>query len=518
MPENLLLTTGLAFLTPLGFALIAVGGLSKDRARYAALSTLAALGLATLGYVATGFALQFGGVGLAYDLPDLQGLVWEWSALGTTWGSGWGMAGLVGWGLTGPAATSGAYALALANLPWVTTATLIPMVSLRGRIPAWAAGLLGLLMAALIFPMAGNWIWGGGWLANLGHALNLGHGLVDAGGAGLVHLVGAGATLAALVTFTPRKPRPSHGDQPVPLPPAPRPVLAVFGAALLFISSVAWTLTNPLVPADMVDPAQIALNTIMAAAGGALLPLIYTWFVAGRPDPLMATRGLAAGVVAAAAAAPFVPPWAALAMGAGLGLVTPLAIFIVDRVLRWDDETAVLTVHGLGGAVGLLAVGLLADGRSGIGWNGVGVDSYRGVARQGVTGLLAATNLQPDWPGQIQTQVVGMAALALFAMFTAWLLLAPPALLAHLLDRLPVQMDATPQPTAPTETTSYDELAATDPATDDLDDLPAWDGSDNGENAIESVELAPEPFGYASPDLVDMAIEGDFPEGPDITE
>jgi hypothetical protein len=100
MSEISLLTIGLAFLVPLGYALIAVAGLDEGRARHAALSTLAALGLAILGYVATGFALEYGGVGLAYTLPGLEGLVWEWSALGATWGSGWGMAGLVGWGLS----------------------------------------------------------------------------------------------------------------------------------------------------------------------------------------------------------------------------------------------------------------------------------------------------------------------------------------------------------------------------------------------------------------------------------
>ena len=79
MFETSLLTIGLAFLVPLGYALIAVAGLDEGRARHAALSALAALGLAVLGYVAAGFALEFGGVGLAHALPGLEGLVWEWS-------------------------------------------------------------------------------------------------------------------------------------------------------------------------------------------------------------------------------------------------------------------------------------------------------------------------------------------------------------------------------------------------------------------------------------------------------
>ncbi len=206
----------------------------------------------------------------------------------------------------------------------------------------------------------------------------------------------------------------------------------------LLIGSFAWTVANPLLPRDTLDLSLLALNGFLAAAAGALAALAYTWLVAGAPDPLMAVRGLAAALVATTAFTPFVPPWAALAVGAAAGLLTPLAIFTVDRLLRWDDPAAVLTVHGLGGALGLVALGIFADGKAGTGWNGVGVDSYLGVAGQGVTGLLAAAGYQPDWPAQMQAQAVGLAALALFGFFVAWLLLAPPAILLHLLRPQPV--------------------------------------------------------------------------------
>ncbi len=454
MPEASMLKVGLAFLIPLGYVLIAVGGLSEERAREMALGVLAALALAAIGYVAVGFALEYGGIGLISTAPGLDGLIWEWSALGETWGAGWGMVGLAGWGMTGPAGTPGAYALALAALPWVSTAAAIPLVCLRGRIPAWAAGLLGLLVGALIYPVAGNWIWGNGWLANLGSNLGLGHGLVDAGGAGLVHLLGAAVAAAGMIVFLSRLPKPIRDpalSAEVPLPPVHLPLLAVVGAGLLVAGGLAWTIANPLLNLDELGLMRLALNGVLAAAAGALLPLCYTWFVTGRADPLMAARGLAAGTVAIAATAPFVAPWAALAIGGIAGLLTPFIVYFVDHILRWDDPTAALTVHGLGGALGLLAVGVFADGLTGQGWNGVGAPlkdlaggSYLGVTGQGVTGLLAVPPFQPDWPGQMQAQIIGFLALALFGFFVAWLFIAPPALLLRLLQRRPVPAGEAP--------------------------------------------------------------------------
>ncbi len=163
------------------------------------------------------------------------------------------------------------------------------------------------------------------------------------------------------------------------------------------------------------------------------------------------------------------PPWVALAVGAVSGLLTPMAIFVVDRLLRWEDPAAVLTVHGLGGALGLLAIGLFADGTAGQGWNGVGTASYLGVPGQGVTGLLAAAGYQPDWPGQMQAQGVGLAALALFGFFAAWLCVAPPALLVHLLRPRPVTQRAyaPPEPVvaaAGAEENAPDQASALEPS------------------------------------------------------
>jgi ammonium transporter, Amt family len=465
---------GLAFLVPIGYLLIAAGGLPAQRARHAAVSFFAALGLALVGYLLTGFALQYGGIGLVYDRPGFDGLIWEWSALGPTWGPGWGMAGLAGWLLSGPAATTAARELVLANLPPVVMAAAIPVIALRGRAPAWAAAIAGLLMGGLIYPVLGNWLWGGGWLANLGANVEIGHGFVDLAGAGTVHVAGAAAALAGLLVFLPRSPRAERGGEPVPLPPAYLPLLSLVGAGLLLAGVVPWVTLNPLIDPRLPDTSRILLNTILAAAGGALVPLAYTWLVARQPDPLMASRGLGASVSAAMGCALFLPAWASLALGAVIGLLIPFTVFLVDRVLRWQDDTAALAVHGLGGAAGLLAVGLLADGTAGAGWAGIGTGAYLGSAHQGVTGWLASTGFRADWPGQMQAQLIGLAALALFSFFATWIVLAPPATLARLLSprRAPAEaaVQPAPEPVPAAAVSESPELADEEPTPADEDE------------------------------------------------
>ena len=48
----------------------------------------------------------------------------------------------------------------------------------------------GLLVGSIIYPLYGNWVWGGGWLATLGSNFGIGHGHVDFAGSSVVHMTG----------------------------------------------------------------------------------------------------------------------------------------------------------------------------------------------------------------------------------------------------------------------------------------------------------------------------------------
>ncbi|MGQ9786215.1 MAG: hypothetical protein ACUVSJ_07125, partial [Anaerolineae bacterium] len=234
--DNLSPLTLLTFLLPAGLILLSVAALPEDRAAEAAAGAVITWGLACLAYFSAGFALQFGGIAIVDHTPDLSELYWEYSLLDVAWGNGWGMMGLRGFLMAGPAATPGALTLFLSQLPLLGVATLIVHFTAWETTRRWLTLPLGLLMGSIVYPLIGNWIWGGGWLANLGLTLAYGHGLVDAAGGGQVALNGAISALAVASVFRERCIITSMKNKlDVPMPRAHLPLLGWSGALLMAI-------------------------------------------------------------------------------------------------------------------------------------------------------------------------------------------------------------------------------------------------------------------------------------------
>jgi Amt family ammonium transporter len=461
------LAIAFTFFLPVGLILLSTAAFPEERTVSAATGGLVTWGLATLAYFAVGFAFQFGGIALFLDNPALAGLYWEYSLLDTTWGTGWGMIGLKGFLLLDDASTAGALTLFLSQLPLLGVAALIPCFAIHDRAPRWVALLASLLMGSLIYPIVGNWTWGGGWLANLGSNLGMGHGLVDAGGSGQAVLVGAGAAVAALLVFGDKSasegphanqapgtdPQVSDEDklapnesEMVPMPPVHLPLLGLLGASLMLIGWLGTVFLAHLPTALNTVPAVMAANLVLGALGGALTAGLYSWFTTSDLNPLMSARGLVAGLVVVAAGAPFIPPWSALAAGLVIGLILPSLIYLFDRVLRMDDAASSMAIFGLPALLGLLLLALEANGGYGVGWNGVGEASYLGVDGQGVSGLLVKPSYASDWPGQMQAQLIGAVAIFAWSFGLSWLLMQILAGIIHAWERSGLEFGAPPEP------------------------------------------------------------------------
>jgi len=405
-----------ALLVPIGLTLLAIGAAREEHAQEVATTGLMGIAAAALGYFACGFAFQFGGAAFVSGMPGLQRLVAEWSPMDLSWGPGWGLIGLRGFFLSSEAYNPDAYLLFMSHLPWVTTAVLVVLLALRKHLRPTQLWVLGLMTSGLVYALFGNWVWGGGWLSNLGLNLELGHGFVDLGGSGAIFLLGA---MVVLATYLLLKPQRSVEEAPARLPPIHFPLLMVLGTLLALAGWPALVLGNVLA-AEEVSASLVGTNVLLAAAGGAMVALLYSWFVTGVPDALATGRGTVAALVAISAACGLVPAWAALLIGALAGLLLLVGLYVSEQVLHLEDSNAALTTFGVPGVWGLLAVAIFADGRWGAGWSGVGVGEYLGVEGQGISGLILAPGYQPAGASQLQAQLVGIGAVCLVACVLPW--------------------------------------------------------------------------------------------------
>lgn len=404
----------LGYLIPTGLFLLAWGGMPPERARRTATVGALALALAVLGYWAVGFAFHLGGTGAA--LGEKARLYEE--------AAGWGLVGLSGFFLMGKAATPEALRLFVTYLPLATSAVLLVVLSVAGRARGWQTTMGGLIVGALLFPLAACWAWGGGWLANLGFTIgggHGGHGFVDFAGSGVVYLLGGLAALGALVGLGQRLPRGEPG-KPAEMPPVHFPLLANLGALLFVLGWLGWSLSEPFhVAGATLNQPLIAVNGLLAAAGAIMASQTYCWLTVGHADALMSARGMVAGFVAISAGAPFMPPWAALVTGVAAGALLPLGVYLVERAMRLPDEMATVALGVTAGLLGLLVVALFASGLWGQGWNGIPGD-YRAVPNQGVTGFLPAARFpNGDGPRQLADQLAGIGAIGVSAFSTSWL-------------------------------------------------------------------------------------------------
>jgi Amt family ammonium transporter len=423
MATEIWLPALLGYLIPIGIFLLAWGGMEPNRARRAAAVGALALSLTAIGYFAVGFAFHLGGAQVVDNQPAYEGLNALY-AVGEK--NEWGLIGLTGFFLSGSDAplTPEAMALFVNYLLLAATAVLLVALGVHDQARGWQAAVGGLVIAVALFPLAACWAWGGGWLSNLGapETLARGHGFVDHAGSGVVYLLGGLAALGALVGLKKRVPRGQAGE-PTEMPPAHFPLLANLGALLFGLGLLSWSLSTPFHAAGAaLNPARIAVNVLLAGAGATFVTQVYSWFAIGRANALMAARGTAAGFIAIAAGAPFVPPWAALLVGAITGLLLPVAIYLVEHVLRLPDATATISLGVMAGLIGLLAVPIFADGLWGQGWNGVGLEEYQTEPLKGVTGFLPAEKFDVgDGSGQLIAQLAGIGAIGALSLFVGWL-------------------------------------------------------------------------------------------------
>ena len=201
-----------------------------------------------------------------------------------------------------------------------------------------------LLWATLVYDPIAFWVWNPeGWLRKLG--------ALDFAGGTVVHISSGVSALAAAVVLGRRL---GYGREPME---AHNISMSVLGAGLLWFGWFGFNAGSALGAGALATSAFVVTNT--AAAAATLAWLFTSWAMTGKASLLGAASGAVVGLVAITPASGYVGPLAAIAIGAGAGVLCYLAVRLRNR-RNVDDSLDVWACHGVGGTWGALATGLFA--------------------------------------------------------------------------------------------------------------------------------------------------------------
>ncbi|HWB24548.1 MAG TPA: ammonium transporter [Chitinophagaceae bacterium] len=362
-----LITGFLVMFMQAGFAMVETGFTQKKNVAHTMAMNFMVYGIGMLGFWICGFAFMFGG---ALNPAALGGGVASSHEIVVhLFGKDWGLIGMAGFFLKSDVYDVGVFTLFLFQMVFMDTTATIPTGSMAERWSFKSFIIFGFFISMVVYPLFGNWVWGGGWLSALGTNFGLGHGHVDFAGSSVVHEVGGVAALAGAICIGPRVGKYGPNGEVNTIPGHNIP-MAIVGT---FILAFGWFGFNPgstLAGTDL-RISVIAVNTMLASAAGAFAALMYMYIKGSKPDPGMLCNGMLAGLVAITAPCAFVNSISAVIIGIVSGLLVIGVYNLLDSKLKIDDPVGAFAVHGANGIWGVLSLGLFADGTYGDGWNGV---------------------------------------------------------------------------------------------------------------------------------------------------
>jgi Amt family ammonium transporter len=346
-----------------GFALVETGFTRAKNAAHTMMMNMVIFALGVVGWFVCGYALMFG----AADQSKILGL----TPLGSPWHIGsWNVLAHSGFFLAGHAYDVSVLGFFFFQLVFMDATATIPTGAMAERWKFSSFIVWGLFASMLLYPIYGNWVWGGGWLSQLGTlGPKWGHGAVDFAGSGVVHAMGGVAAFWGAKILGPRIGKFDKDGNPRAIPGHHLP-MALLGTFILLVGWMGFNGGSTFAGTDL-RLTVVIVNTILASAFGCLSCMFIMWRLFGKPDPSMTANGLLAGLVAITAPCAFVAPWGACVIGIVAGALVVVAVLWVERVAKVDDPVGAVAVHGANGLWGVLAVGLFADGTYGDGLNGV---------------------------------------------------------------------------------------------------------------------------------------------------
>jgi len=325
----------LVFFMQAGFALVEAGLTRAKNVVNIFAKNLADATIGILAFFATGYAFAFGGGGS------------KWIGGDNFFLTGYDDYSAFDGGLS-PATTFFFQAV------FAATAVTIASGAMAERTKFSAYLVFSVVMCAFIYPVVVHWTWGGGWIAgmSIGDAV-----YSDFAGSAIVHMTGGVAALMGAIALGPRLGKYGPDGKPRAIPGHNIP-FAILGVFILWLGWFGFNPGSELAADQYVM--SVGVNTMLAAAAGALISTVTIWMKSGKPDLAMIGNGALAGLVAITAPCGAVGPISSVIIGGVGGLLVVFSVLFFDKV-RVDDPVGAISVHGVVGIWGTLSIGLFAQ-------------------------------------------------------------------------------------------------------------------------------------------------------------
>jgi Amt family ammonium transporter len=198
------------------------------------------------------------------------------------------------------------------------------------------------LWSLLVYSPFAHSEWGGGILGSGGlHA-------IDFAGGSVVHELAGAAALATAIYL-----RRNHQLEPPHSVP-----LVLLGAGILWFGWFGFNAGSAVSAGSVAGYAL--LNTQLGACAAMLVWMGLEWRLRRKPSGIGIATGAVAGLAAITPASGYVPPWAAIVIGAAAGLICYGAVHLKE-IFHFDDSLDVVGVHMVGGAIRVLLTGVFAS-------------------------------------------------------------------------------------------------------------------------------------------------------------
>jgi Amt family ammonium transporter len=345
-----LLSVMLIPLAAAGLALIHQGLGRSRSAAHAMLATLCALAVAAIIFVMFGFSWAgFAGGGVHSFAAG--GVLWDWLGRGPFFARGISFDG------SDPTSLSTALVLGVEMFA-AGLAAIIPLSAGTDRWRLAPICVASAMLAGILFPIFAHWTWGGGWLTQMGATFGL-TGFVDAGGAGVIQVVGGLMALSVAWIAGPRRGKFSDDGMATAIP-GHNIVLVMFGCLLALVGWIGLDAAGSILfyGAGPLQVAGVVVNAMLSASAGCLAAVVVTRARYKKPDASLSANGWIAGLVAGSAACAMVSPVAAIDTGIVAGVLVTYMIELFELRLQVDDPGGAISVHAGAGIWGLIAVAL----------------------------------------------------------------------------------------------------------------------------------------------------------------